>query len=519
MPPPKYATSKTIDSLDTQGNARDLSPNHILSFPGNTLFLAIGLYLFFFTLNALFPTQSDDFGASLGSIDSMVRSYMHWNGRIGELLKVWFGSYLAHTPYFAFINALFGVGFLYLFFALLFGRFPALTLADCATLALMLFMLMVFRAFGAIFFWAAGSLNYLWAYCFIFLYLLPYRIFWQAPTTHTRFPLLKALGMFMLGLIAGWSSELGVVLVIFQLVLLGFGLWRKIPLPLWYYAGVVGFMAGWIILYASPGHRERAINHFRQSGAYISISDFLAMSFQDKFVRWQKVFGSHQLYTTQTFVFIALWWSYICRTCQALAARIGFIALGVCIIVSLVFFYPKTLGFLATPFILAFSLYLAYFFYKHQEYAKTRYAAIIACVLLAYFMSIAATLQIGLPARAKLHYGIFDISLLVMMCKIIGDRFVPRTRETFQTLIIALCAVYGIYVLMACADMRLKWERMLASIATQKALGATEIVVEAQTFVSYYKNYTDWGNPGSNPDVWPNTTYSKVFGVQSFIAH
>ena len=77
------------------------------------------MYLFFFVLNALFPTQSDDFGAPLGSIDSMVRSYMHWNGRIGELLKVWFGSYLAHTPYFAFINALFGVGFFYLLFALL----------------------------------------------------------------------------------------------------------------------------------------------------------------------------------------------------------------------------------------------------------------------------------------------------------------------------------------------------------------------------------------------------------------
>lgn len=177
------------------------------------------MYLFFFVLNALFPTQSDDFGAPLGSIDSMVRSYMHWNGRIGELLKVWFGSYLAHTPYFAFINALFGVGFFYLLFALLFGRFPTLTLTDCATLAPMLFMLMAFRAFGAIFFWAAGSLSYLWAYCFILLYLLPYRIFWSSPSSSARFSLLKALGMLILGLVAGWGSELGIVLVVFWRIL------------------------------------------------------------------------------------------------------------------------------------------------------------------------------------------------------------------------------------------------------------------------------------------------------------
>ncbi|WP_394954726.1 DUF6056 family protein [uncultured Helicobacter sp.] len=480
--------------------------------------LGIGLYLFFFVLNALFPTQSDDFGAPLGGIDSMMHSYMHWNGRIGELLKVWFGSYLSHTPYFAFINALFGVGFFYLMFALLFGRFPTLTLIDCAAIALMLFVLMAFRAFGAIFFWAAGSLNYLWAYCFILLYLLPYRIFWQAPSAHTRFSLLKALGIFVLGVIAGWSSELGIVVVVFQIALLGFGLWRRISLPLWYYVGIVGFVAGWIVLYASPGHRVRAINHFQKSGAYISISDFLAMSFQDKFARWQRVFGSHQLYVTQVFVYIALWWAYICRIYKTLPGRILLITLGIIPMIMLAFVYPKSLGFLVTPIILGFSLYLAYMFYKHQEDMKARYATIITFVLLAYFISIAATLQMGLPGRARLHYGIFDISLLILMCKILGEDLTQRTRELFQKLIIMICVLFGLFVLMACADMRLKWERMLASIAAQKAMGVTEIIVETQTFVSYYGNYTGWSNPGSNPDVWPNNVYARVFGVQKFTA-
>lgn len=88
----------------------------------------------------MFPIQSDDLGAPLGNLDSMIGSYMHWNGRIGELLKVWFGSYLAHTPYFPFINTLFGATFLYLFFVLIFGRFPNIVLVDLATITLILFL-------------------------------------------------------------------------------------------------------------------------------------------------------------------------------------------------------------------------------------------------------------------------------------------------------------------------------------------------------------------------------------------
>lgn len=133
-------------------------------------------------------------------------------------------------------------------------------------------------------------------------------------------------------------------------------------------------------------------------------------------------------------------------------------------------------------------------------------------------MGIAATLQMGLPGRARLHYGIFDISLLIFVGKILSESLTHRTLEVSQKLIITLCALYGIYVLTACADMRLKWERMLASIAVQKAMDKSEIVVEAQTFISYYANYTGWSNPSSNPNEWPNNVYARIFGVQKFIA-
>ncbi|MDD7345456.1 DUF6056 family protein [Helicobacter sp.] len=489
-----------------------------LGFSQASLLLFFGLYIFFFTLNAMFPVQSDDLGAPLGNLDSMIGSYVHWNGRIGELLKVWFGSCLAHTPYFPFINALFGAAFLYLFFALIFGRFPSIVLADLATIALILFVLMAFRAFGAIFFWAAGSSNYLWAYCFILIYLIPYRIFWQNPTTQVGFSISKILGMFMLGIIAGWSSELGIVLIICQIILLGYGFWRRVSLPLWYYAGILGFVVGWLILYMSPGHKARAVGFFQKSGAYVSISDFLAMSLRDKFFRWQRVFGSISLYRIQVFTLMALWWIYVTHVYQALAVRIVIIMLGFCFIILVGSVYHKIVGFLLTPFACLFSLYFVYTLYHANKRIMARYAFVIACIFAMYFMSIAVTLQVGLPPRAMLHYGLFDSSLLIFVFRIMGEMYSHKIRVLWQKIMIVVCICFGIFVLMACADMRLKWERMLASIVTQKAMGATDIIVDKQTFVSYYKGYTDWSNPGSDPTQWPNTTYARVFGVQSFIA-
>lgn len=67
-------------------------------------------------------------------------------------------------------------------------------------------------------------------------------------------------------------------------------------------------------------------------------------------------------------------------------------------------------------------------------------------------------------------------------------------------------------------DGRLKWERMLDSIQEQKMQGKEEIVVSAKTFQSFYRKYGDWGNPGEDPSVWPNTTYAHYYGVKSFVA-
>ena len=150
------------------------------------LLFFIGVFLFLYFLNAIFPTQSDDLGAELGGLTAAVNSYNNWNGRFGELLRVSFGSYLATTPFYAPMNALVGATVIFLVFLLVFARRPESTLKDISILSILIVFLLIDNSlcFGSFFYWDAGSFNYLWAWLLILLWILPYRFYWQGIITN-----------------------------------------------------------------------------------------------------------------------------------------------------------------------------------------------------------------------------------------------------------------------------------------------------------------------------------------------
>ena len=129
-------------------------------------------YIFLFILNAFFPTQSDDFGRTLGGIKSAINSYLTWNGRLGELFLVSFGSYFSTTPFYALINAFIGSTVLFLLFYIIFDRFPK-DLSDISIYCIIVLFIMIDPcfSFGSVFYWAAGSFNYLYSW-FYLLFLM-----------------------------------------------------------------------------------------------------------------------------------------------------------------------------------------------------------------------------------------------------------------------------------------------------------------------------------------------------------
>lgn len=144
-----------------------------------SVWLTFGLFsIFLFTVNYLFPTQSDDLGAGFGGLSGAFSMYMNWNGRFGELLRTAFIGALAPTLFFKMINALVGIVFLFAWFVIIFARLPR-SFNDSVFLSLSILCILLFSAFGSIFVWAAGCLNYLWAYTLVLLVCLPYRFFWH----------------------------------------------------------------------------------------------------------------------------------------------------------------------------------------------------------------------------------------------------------------------------------------------------------------------------------------------------
>ena len=147
----------------------------------NEIILSVGgIFLFLFILNILLPPQSDDLDAYFMANDGIrggIRSYMHWNGRIGEFLFMSFVGRF-NPLLFDFINAIFGTFFIVGIFILTFGKFPKDKL-DSNILLLIILLLMAFASFGANFLWGSGSLNYLWGLSFILLFLFSYRFYFS----------------------------------------------------------------------------------------------------------------------------------------------------------------------------------------------------------------------------------------------------------------------------------------------------------------------------------------------------
>ena len=103
-----------------------------------------------------------------------------------------------------------------------------------------------------------GSVNYLWACTFILLFLMPYRIYAKRQRA-SKHPLICAIVMAPIGLLAGWSHEtIGGVAVLMAMLYSAYYYRNKIKLPAWAITGVVSAAIGLIIMIAAPGSHLRA---------------------------------------------------------------------------------------------------------------------------------------------------------------------------------------------------------------------------------------------------------------------
>lgn len=230
-----------------------------------SLFIAV-FFVAIFYLNILTPLISDDFAYKFvygedrlvtsikDAFDSQVNHYYLWGGRsvvhfIAQLL-------LLIPPIMAdLLNALMFMSYTVLVYYHIKGRGQhSLALFILISLAAWFFQ----PVLGDTVFWITGAANYLWGTVLILLFLLPYRLY-RGFKSSSVFRIIGALGMFLLGILSGWTNEntavaMLVVVVFFCL----YYRYQKWNIPTWAITGLVGALIGYSLMILAPGNYLRA---------------------------------------------------------------------------------------------------------------------------------------------------------------------------------------------------------------------------------------------------------------------
>lgn len=473
------------------------------------------VYSFLLFLNAIFPTQSDDIGRKLEGIQRAINSYMTWNGRIGELMLVTFGSYLSTTLFYAPLNSFIGASVVMLIFVNIFGRFPQKSAKDISCFAVFFLFIMFDKVFcfGSVFYWAAGCFNYLWAWFFILIVITPINLFWRKIEFSKKQTIAITMLSIPIGIVAGWSSEFGIVFIVLWIASIIFAKNKKIKLPLWYYTSLVFFIAGWCILYASPGMRLRS-KHFSN---YLSIIDLIKLGPLGLTKRIFQTFNNFNgLFYYQNFCLLSLFLLLSSLLYKPSLKKFESTVLAIFLMMFCIRSMPKLFFIFCALFICIMSAVTSR---KENIFLSNLFIA-GSGIYIATILFIGATIQIGIPRRAAFQYNLLNIGLIAINMIFCFERFADNKKITkiATTCCISFTLLFSIFVGTECLHMNRKWKSMENTITEQKAKGINNVIIDESTFRSRYWNYGDWGNPGTDSSVWPNTTYANYYGVESLVA-
>lgn len=227
-------------------------------------YIAVGVaFLAILVLNFLTPTMSDDYfyaevtrkaGNLWGILVSEYEHYMEHTGRnVAHFILKCFLS--GDKWIFNICNSLNFVGLS----LLIYYNIEKKRKYDVPVYILIQMFLWIFSiSFGETILWETGSCNYLWGTTNILgaVTLFKFAVSRMEKVKHT---VLWGILLFFCGVIGGWCNENtsggGILLL---LLLIGSMLCQKKKLKPWLYAGPVGMVTGFCIMFSSPGNWTRA---------------------------------------------------------------------------------------------------------------------------------------------------------------------------------------------------------------------------------------------------------------------
>lgn len=462
-----------------------------------------GLFIILLFLNLLYPAQTDDYLLYQRAVnDNFLSTYFDWNGRIGEILFSGYFAKFVFSPIFDIINAFIGVAFFFFGFVLLFGRVIKDKI-DVALLAFWFAILGFFGYFGSIFLWGAGSANYLWGVTLIFIFCIPYRLFWDQIYNHTQksshnlWVNLAYFGFGFLAFLAGMASEfIGVMIIFVIIVSFIYAIYHKISLPIWQIWGFFGFAAGWVTLYLSPGSNKRA----ETANYFMSLGEFFDLSFLDKILTLNQALNNN--YSDIFLIFLILF-SIFYVLKNGIKFRyyhwiIAILSIGIATV------FTKHI---CAALVFALLLWMM----RNLAIKDKFYYVYIALFSLWIFMGfVLFGLIDGVPKRTSVARDIVLMAIIILIVKELYNTYSKKIIIISFPLFICSVVLFSYHTYKT----NLSQKAIIKEIITQKATGKSDIVIP-KNLIYHSKKFIDFENLQEDPKHWINQVVAKHYNIQS----
>lgn len=428
-------TISLVGNLYDKLEANINSTNH-KGLPRNISWVLVVLTCFgiLLLLNIFTPLTADDFGylyiyagdgARVTSIADIIQSqynhYYLWGGR-SVVHFIAQGLLLLPPIVINLLNTLVYIVYAFLIYWFIKGQNKG---------SIILFILInlaiwfVQPAFGDTILWITGSANYLWGTTLILLFLLPFRLY-EGKTMKTISQLLCSVGFFLFGIIAGWTNEntaLGMLII--AVLFLIYYRSKKISIPLWAIAGIIGALIGYVIMIQAPGNGVRA-GEAGHLGVFIICYRFLMYSLA--------LFTDYGMVVLLYFIGLILFW-YFSKETRNDRLKLSFIfsisALAAIYAMILSPSFPPRAWFgILTFFIIAIGIVFYNLDYNKYKFLRQIRLSILFVGLIAFSFSLYLALK-----DVSNFYSIYkERQILVEKAKQEGDttcefeRYVARTK-------------------------------------------------------------------------------------------
>lgn len=228
------------------------------------ILISIVLFLGIYALNHYFPIILDDWtystmeGRRVGFADILPYQYAHyfeWGGRsvvhaIAQFMLasgVFLGDVINSIGYVALVLTIYYIA----------NRGNKQNISLFIGIGLLIWFLT--PALIENVFWITGSANYMWGTLLILLFISFYCSAFLTGKSKDEWG--KGIGMFLFGILAGWTNEnMAVAMIFFVICLLVLMKKEKQALPKWMLLGLVGAVAGCVFMLLAPG------NYIRNAG-------------------------------------------------------------------------------------------------------------------------------------------------------------------------------------------------------------------------------------------------------------